>query len=157
MTPAFVPARLPIFQSDQCFNDRRIREACNAGGLVHLYGFPRRLMGKKDPEVIADLIPRGNPLVTADKALPGEHSGVIPTRHPGIVVICFSNEVCNKTLRTSDITRILQSFKEMVVNWPHLPIQNSILFIMESRIEVRCSSSIPHFHAAILRISRCER
>jgi hypothetical protein len=125
------------FQLDQCFNDRRLAERCNAEaeGRAQVFRYPRRLFGVLDPDVLADLIPRGNPLVTTDRAMPGKHAAYIVEPHPGIVVVCYSSHEV-KTITTSRAAAILVRLKEAVPGWYQLPVANSVLFITEVDVEV---------------------
>ena len=129
MTPAPIPDSRRIFQFDQCFNDRKICEQCNHEGKVRVFRFPARLVDAADPEVLADLLPKGNPLVTIDKALPAEHPQPFATRIRGLSLFAFPqvSPIERFDLRTRQKSCILSS--------------NDLIFGMNYRCEIRLSSS----------------
>ncbi len=124
------------FQFDKCFNDKKIIERCNAGEQVTALRLPRKLFDAEDPELLAALLPLGNPIVTIDRALPSEHASHIPDANPGIVVVCYSRNVVNRTLTTHAAASILERFKQQVTIWNTVSIRNSIITITEADVEV---------------------
>jgi hypothetical protein len=128
---------MTTFQLDECLNDRKFAENFNADakGEVQTFRYPKRLKGVDDPAVLADLLPRGNPLVSTDRALPAEYAGHICTPHPGIVFVCHSPDE-PATITTKRAAAILAGLKGAVTGWPSLLLTNSIVFLSEMDVEV---------------------
>ncbi len=138
---------MTTFQLDECLNDRTFADRCNAEavGETQTFRYPRRLKGEDDPAVLADLLPRGNPLVTTDRAMPEQHGEHIRIPHPGIVIVCHSPDE-PRTITASRAAAILARVKSSVPDWHRLPLANSIVFLTEVDVEVCCvqSGSLVH-------------
>ncbi len=126
---------MTTFQFDQCFNDKKVIQACTDEGLALARRLPSDLLGKPDPELLAVLMGAPNPVVTLDRALPTEHAAHIPAHHPGIVVVSFSRDN-PRTITTREAGKILRNFKDRVPTWHQLALRNSIVEITEKSVEV---------------------
>jgi hypothetical protein len=128
---------MTIFQLDQCLNDRRLADRCNRAsqGQAQAFRFPNRLHDAPDPVVLAALLPRGNPFISTDRAMPEEHACHIHNPHAGIVIICHSPDE-PRTMTSALAAAILARFKTAVPCWHSLPLANSIMFLTEIDVEV---------------------
>jgi hypothetical protein len=115
-------------------NSKRFIETCTGQGLVGVRSFPRGLKGRKDPEVLRNLLPSGCPLLTTDRTIHFDHATEIPDNHPGILII--ANAVQVATLTTRSAMRILSDFKREFPNWHDTALANSVVELTEIAAEV---------------------
>jgi hypothetical protein len=127
---------MTTFQLDQCMNDRRLAAACNEQGLATAWRFPKRLVDALDPEVLADLLGKGNPLVTFDQRFARDHVACIPSQNPGIITISNIRGGNPKTMTTALAGQILGRFKSLFPNWHETPLRNSVIEITPAGVEV---------------------
>jgi hypothetical protein len=123
-----------VYQVDQCMNSRRFIETCTGQGLVGVRSFPRGLKGRKDPEVLRNLLPSGCPLLTTDRTIHFDHASEIPGSHPGILIV--ANVVQIATLTTRSAMCVLAEFKKTFPNWYDTPLKNSVVELTEVAAEV---------------------
>lgn len=124
-----------VFQLDQNMDAPHLVEACEQEGIVQAYRYPERLRGEPDRVMLAELLPKGNTIVTADAALPQAHADSIPDSHPGIVIVKDDDEEV-KTMTTHRAQSILADFKEDVANWHSLPLDDFVLYIKPAAVEI---------------------
>ncbi|MEM8641502.1 MAG: hypothetical protein AAGG51_22205 [Cyanobacteria bacterium P01_G01_bin.54] len=122
-----------IFQLDECINGKKLEKGCSEEGLCKVYRYPRNLKGEKDPQMLNELLPKGNPLVTIDYALLEDHLNAIPAKHPGIIII--NNEI-PKTITLKIVRSILARFKSSFPEWYNLSLNNSIVLLTQESIEI---------------------
>ena len=131
------------FQFDKCLNSRRVVKACNDEGLVCARRLDWHLNDAEDPELLAAYMSGQNPLITTDRALPGEHSECIPDRNPGIIVVAFSRSIDKsretlKTMTADAAAKILHKFKQAFPDWHKVSVCDCIIEITDKDIEVLC-------------------
>jgi DNA-directed RNA polymerase specialized sigma54-like protein len=93
------------------------------------------MKGLKDPEMLNQLLPKGNPLITTDFALLDEHLNSIPEHHPGLILIANS-ETVPQTLTIKKVQAILRKFKTKFSQWHQVSWQNSILCITQDSVTI---------------------
>jgi hypothetical protein len=93
------------------------------------------MRGLKDPEMLNQLLPKGNPLITTDFALLDEHLDSIPEYHPGIILIANS-ESMPQTLTIKKVQAILKKFKTKFSQWHQVSWQNSIVCITQDSVTI---------------------
>jgi hypothetical protein len=137
------------YQFDQCCSDPDLIDRCNNEGLAQALPLPLRCHGLLDPDLLRELLPLGNPIVTTDWALPEEHCPYIPDSHPGIIAIRYSIYVeprLNRTMTTRGAASILANFKGRYPNWHLTSISNCILYISEADVELAAIQAGRHRH-----------
>jgi hypothetical protein len=82
---------MKYFQLDECFNDKRLAETCNAEGRCIVRRFPRRRKEQKDPIVLPDLLTKDAPLLTTDFTIADDHRNAIPEWNSGLIVVRSRN------------------------------------------------------------------
>lgn len=122
------------FQLDQCLDSRRFVRDCAAEGLCGVLRLPADLRGVEDPELLESLMTRENPLLTFDRALPHDHTGSIPRRYPGILIV--SNYPEPQTMTVKIAQRILSRFKRSLFNWHEVDWSNSVVEITTIGTEI---------------------
>jgi hypothetical protein len=103
------------FQFDECFNDKRIVDKCNADRLCEVLPYPRALKGKKDHEMLPIILNQPTPLVTKDFRILDQNKRSIPSRHPGVIVL--KSQKASDTFTTSDAAKNLAKFKSRFASW----------------------------------------
>ena len=128
---------MKVFQFDECLNSKRLEAACAAGAKCIPHRFPKRFKGKsvKDPEVLEHFFSQGKVIVTNDGAMLNDHVDSIPEKHPGLIVVKFSEE-CHDELTDDASANILHTFKSVVPEWPELHWDNSVLLLTEKSVSV---------------------
>jgi hypothetical protein len=129
---------MTAYQLDQCLNSKRFADSCARQGLAEINRFPRRLLHRKDPDVLGVILPSNHALLTIDRRMHFEHAASIPDQHSGILIIARSVQ---RTLGISDVARILTKFKSAFPNWHAVSIRNSIVEITETSVQVWISQS----------------
>jgi hypothetical protein len=115
-------------------DSRRFVDACNEQGLVCVWRYPQSLKSKKDPEVLTEILPSGRALLTTDRTIHFEHSDSIPDYHAGILII--ANTTSPQTITVDQIMRRLGKLKSMFPAWHTISIQNSIVEVCETGVQV---------------------
>jgi len=131
-------------QLDEGCNAKRLVKACEKEGKVAALRFPIRLRQASDPEVLDDLLPRGNPILTVDLGFARDHPENIPNVHPGIIGIGLDDDSI-QTMTTQICQRILAQLKKDVSGWEALDVSNSIIDVRPKFIEIshcRCQGII---------------
>ena len=126
---------MTTFQLDECLNSKKLVQGCAQEGLCQVFRFPANMKGLKDPEMLHQLLPKGNPLITTDFVLIDEHLESIPEYHPGIILIANSESVL-QTLTIKRVQAILRKFKTQFSQWHQVAWQNSIVCITQDSIKV---------------------
>jgi hypothetical protein len=132
---------MPVFQLDECLNDpefaRECRESAKAQNIlgVRVKRFPRSLKGQLDPVVLNELLQRDGTLLTKDRGIARRHADHVPCTHPGIVIIANAPGHAG-TMTVELVKKILGTFKAKLKLWHELPLQNSIVEINQTGIEV---------------------
>jgi hypothetical protein len=126
---------MTTFQLDECLNSKKLVLGCAQEGLCQVFRFPSDMKGLKDPEMLNQLLPKGNPLITTDFALLDEHLNSIPEYHPGIILIANSESV-PQTLTIKKVQTILRKFKTKFSQWHQVFWQNSIVCITQDSVNV---------------------
>ncbi len=137
---------MSTFQVDQCLNSREFVEACNRQGLVEVWRFPRRLQDKKDPEVLAEILPSGRTLLTADREIHWNHAAHIPQGHSGIIIIAGASPWHSITKR--DVMRILAMLKDRLASWHEISLRDLIVEVTDSSVE-----AWRVVHGAVMRVA----
>jgi len=99
-----------------------------------VWRYPPSLKSKKDPEVLTEILPSGHTLLTTDRTIHFEHSNFIPDHHAGILII--ANTTSPQTITVSQIMRRLGKLKSMFPTWHTVSIQNSIVEVCETGVQV---------------------
>jgi hypothetical protein len=128
---------MTTFQLDECLNDRRFQEDCEAGNLAKVYRYPRALRGQDDAVVLSTLLQRPNPLLTKDRHMPDDHVAAIPENHPGLVVIANAPDI-PQTITMPGVRKILANFKQLFPEWHQVALRNSVIELTQVGVEVRC-------------------
>jgi len=126
---------MTIFQLDECLNSKKLVLGCAKEELCKVFRFPSNMRGLKDPEMLNQLLPKGNPLITTDFALLDEHLDSIPEYHPGIILIANS-ESMPQTLTIKKVQAILKKFKTKFSQWHQVSWQNSIVCITQDSVTI---------------------
>ena len=128
---------MTTFQLDECQNDKRFQEDCEAAELAKVYRYPRTLRGQDDSVVLNSLLQRPNPLLTKDRDMPDQHVSSIPETHPGLVVIANAPDV-PQTITMPGVRKILAQFKKEFPEWHQVPLRNSVVIeLTQIGVEVR--------------------
>lgn len=120
------------FQLDECINNPGLAQDCNDLGLCHCERFPGECRSLVDSEMLAALLPSGNPIVTTDYCLLEQHCHWIPDIHPGIIVLSVSP----LPLTMARIRQLLYDFKREYPKWNSAPWQNSVVELHRERVSV---------------------
>lgn len=126
---------MTTFQLDECLNSKKLVQGCTQEGLCNVFRFPSDMKGLKDPEMLTQLLPKGNPLVTTDIALLDEHLDSIPKYHPGIIIIANSESV-PQTLTIKKVQAILRKLKTKWSQWYQVSWQNSIVCLTQDSVKI---------------------
>lgn len=124
------------FQLDECFNDKRLADACNAEGRCTVRRFPRRLKEKKDPVILPDLLAKDAPVVTIDFTIVPDNAAHIPNVNSGLIVVRSKNSRKPFTSKSAamNMSRLKQRFPAWSeIDWSgvYIEIDEEELFISE--------------------------
>jgi hypothetical protein len=122
------------YQADECFDSKKFIKACNQQGLVSVWRCPSDLKAKKDPEVLAEILPSGRTFLTTDRKIHFEHASSIPDYHSGILII--ANTISPKTITIKEVMRRLSYLKSIIPDWHSISLRNSIVEIAENNVIV---------------------
>jgi len=124
-----------IFQLDQCANSKMLIESCTGEEQkVEVRRLPNRLVGSKDPDLLREVLPTGQTLVTTDRTIHTEHWQHFPSTHAGVVIVATNSTV--RTLTTRRVMSILAAFKRNFPSWHKVSLGNSVVEITEGGVEV---------------------
>ncbi|MEX2285581.1 MAG: hypothetical protein WD648_00750 [Planctomycetaceae bacterium] len=129
-------------QFDEDVNASHLAQACISEGKVTPKRFPRHWCGSgiKDSQVISELIPRGNLILTSDLRFAEDWIEFVPDAHPGIAIIGLDEDDV-RTATTHIIQSILAAFKADVPGWHLANWRNSIVIIRPRYIDIgHCES-----------------
>jgi hypothetical protein len=118
-----------IYQVDECFDSRKFIDACNQQGLVSVWRCPSDLKTKKDPDVLAEILPSGRTFLTTDRQIHFDHSSSIPDFHSGILIV--ANTSSPRTITIKEVMRRLSYLKSVFPDWYKVSLRNSIVEIAE--------------------------
>ena len=126
-----------IVQLDEDIDAEHLVKACAIEGKISAYRFPEKLRNQaaKDPFVLDSLLPRGNPLLTADKEFIEDHLDRVPNKHPGIIIVDQDDDAV-PTMTTHIAQRMLAKFKDDCEGWHEASWENSVVTIRDSAVVV---------------------
>ena len=125
---------MKIVQLDQEIDARHLVRACENEGKVTAYRLPTELKNKEDPDVLGALIPKGNPILSADWDFAHDWPAFIPNLHPGILIVGQDDD--DPYFDTHVGQRIVFDFKQSFPLWNVLAWDNSIVHIQPSYVTV---------------------
>jgi hypothetical protein len=122
------------FVVDENFDDKRVIRACDAEGRCQVRRCPPHLKGKKDYEVLPELLSGTATLVTLDATIVEENIQHIPNENPGIVVIRLLRP--SQAMTTTLASRLLKEFKTRCPSWADMDLAGVCLEITETDLFV---------------------
>jgi hypothetical protein len=125
---------MTTFQFDECINDARLVERCNSEGLCKVLRFPSKLRGKKDFEILPELLTREFPLVTRDFRILDENKEFVPEIHPGVIVL--RSKRASDTFTTKKAAQNLSKFKSRFASWSEADWKGLFLEIDEEGVYI---------------------
>jgi hypothetical protein len=128
-------------QLDQNLSSRKLIKACGESGQITALPPSGVFKGKDDETIFRELIPLGNLLVTNDRKIVQENVDVIPSFHPGILIV-MQDPGAVRTMTWKLTLSILHGFKTDFPAWNEVPWQNSILNPMRNRYSIFTSSFV---------------
>jgi hypothetical protein len=132
------------FQVDENFRDKEFAKACRAQGMADVTCFPPEMRGADDEDVLHHFMALDKPLLTNDINIAADHEPSVPARHPGIIIVCYSDQN-PRTATMAGLRKIISDFKKSFPKWHNSTCSNSILQITELDVIVW------HMHDGSLR------
>jgi hypothetical protein len=110
--------------------------------------FPEHLIGKKDYEVLPELMGATSPLVTLDRTIVHEHASFIPSANAGIIVLkqTFATAPFNLKIAQSILSNFKQKFPEWArIDWCGAYVEISDLLVLAGKLTPNGPSSCKEF------------
>lgn len=137
------------FVFDECFDDKRVVRACNEQAKCVAERYPAHLKGKKDHQMLPELLLGESPLVTIDNTIVEENFRHIPESNAGIIIVYLLTPTEPVTSKLA--ASLLSKFKILYPGWHDECWRGICLEVTEADVGM---CSIPAFDAGkIVRIS----
>jgi hypothetical protein len=140
------------FQLDECLNDKRLADLCNAEGHCVVRRFPRRLREQKDFVVLPDLLAKDAPLVTIDFPIVDENKRHIPEVNAGLIIVRTRN--VQRPFTAKSATQNMQRFKQKFPDWAEADWSGIHLEIDEYEIYIGQLGALQANHGHVIRLDR---
>lgn len=117
---------------DECFNDRRLADACNSEGRCKVLRYPRRLKQQQDPSMLPELLAKEAPLLTTDFTIVEDNAEFIPEPNSGVIVVRsrFPHRPFTSKMAAANLGRL----KERFPVWPDIDWSGIYLEIDEEEV-----------------------
>lgn len=122
---------MSFFQLDECSNDKRVANRCNAGGKSQVRRWPENLKGVSDHVWFPDVLTRNAPVLTIDFTIVLEEQNrkAIPQNNSGIIVV--KPEFPTRGFSMKLATPIIETFKSYYPDWHSTDWSNVYLELNE--------------------------
>jgi hypothetical protein len=115
-------------QLDKNAGGKKLRDACNAEGLVQCFLLPKLHRDMNDEDVLKLAINKGNLTLTFDRPLFFTSGHVIAGQNPGGVILRMDDGSLQQ-MSTKTAPGVLRKFKEDFPDWCSAPWRNSLVEI----------------------------
>jgi hypothetical protein len=139
------------FQFDECSSAKSFIKSCNDQKLCVAVKYPKKLKGKKDPEMLDVCMQTPNVLLTFDLTICETNLSHIPEQNPGIVMVGHSLKI-PYTMTVNSATKIVGAFKQHFPEWHAIPWNNSLVRITDESVEVAhrtVAGIVPDFYSLL--------
>jgi len=101
------------FQLDECLDDTRLAQACNAAAKCTVNRYPPDLKGTPDHEMLPVVFSRNTTLLTIDRTIVHDNGSSIVSPNPGIIIIQKKKPHPPMTATRE----IIERFKQNIPSW----------------------------------------
>jgi len=105
-----------IFQLDECLDDTRLAQACNAAAKCIVNRYPPELKGTPDHEMLPVVFSHNTTLLTIDRTIVDDNRSSIVSPNPGIIII--QKKKPHPPMTATRAREIIERFKQNVPSWP---------------------------------------
>lgn len=139
-------------QLDKNAGGKKLRDLCNAQGLVRCFLLPEGVRVAGDQEVAEFAINHQNLTLTFDRTFCFVAANVLAGRNPGLLLLRADDRSVQQ-ISTKTAPAMLGTFKEQFPDWHLVPWRNSFVKITPTLVYVHHTRSAPPGFVAVLQRS----
>ncbi len=107
---------MTTFQLDECLDDTRLAQACNAAAKCKVERYPPELKGTPDHEMLPVVFAHSTPLLTIDRTIVYDNGASIVSPNSGIIII--QKRKPHPPMTATRAREIIERFKQSIPSWP---------------------------------------